>query len=371
MITNSLLYIIFILHQTATVYQVIILRKSCISSSSYIKPQQYYAYPNQVPGCISSSSYIKPQLPFGILRNEEVVYHLHPTSNRNLLDICILSNCCISSSSYIKPQRVPGILQRGRVVYHLHPTSNRNPNHYRLAVIHVVYHLHPTSNRNIPAVVLVFVDVVYHLHPTSNRNVARVDTVLPWLYIIFILHQTATWPPTRKTWRSCISSSSYIKPQRNAIRRYTSSGCISSSSYIKPQLLRKYVSELEVVYHLHPTSNRNKALYFISSPSVVYHLHPTSNRNMLHRGVEDIWLYIIFILHQTATRRKRWCSPHGCISSSSYIKPQRRAILPWLRTVVYHLHPTSNRNHWQLRLQPMPVVYHLHPTSNRNWDGGI
>ena len=56
-----------------------------------------------------------------------------------------------------------------------------------------------------------------------------------------------------------------------------------------------------VVYHYNPTSNRNGAIRVGCAGGVVYHYNPTSNRN-----TEDVWerfcrLYIIIILHQTAT----------------------------------------------------------------------
>ena len=59
-------------------------------------------------------------------------------------------------------------------------------------MITVVYHLHPTSNRNVRLCCLLRLLVVYHLHPTSNRNVTISVVKVSVLYIIFILHQTAT-----------------------------------------------------------------------------------------------------------------------------------------------------------------------------------
>ena len=97
--------------------------------------------------------------------------------------------------------------------------------------------------------------IIFILHQTATVSLYRV--LRQRLYIIFILHQTAT--STRMG--TC------------SVR------CISSSSYIKPQLSGLSTGSISVVYHLHPTSNRNHAI---------------------GADIED-QLYIIFILHQTAT----------------------------------------------------------------------
>ena len=60
-------------------------------------------------------------------------------------------------------------------------------------------------------------------------------------------------------------------------------------------------SIVEVVYHYNPTSNRNRYSLHRGRRRVVYHYNPTSNRNhALQRG-NVFQLYIIIILHQTAT----------------------------------------------------------------------
>ena len=56
-----------------------------------------------------------------------------------------------------------------------------------------------------------------------------------------------------------------------------------------------------VVYHYNPTSNRNYAELYGSDAIVVYHYNPTSNRNPLKLHPVVFMLYIIIILHQTAT----------------------------------------------------------------------
>ena len=99
-------------------------------------------------------------------------------------------------------------------------------------------------------------------------------------------------------------------------------------------------------------------------------------------------LYIFWFLHQTTTVVAGVCSPWGCISFDSYIKPQlpphtvqgKRScisfdsyIKPQLTStikeddeVVYLLIPTSNHNLATFRVKRFSVVYLLIPTSNHN-----
>ena len=79
------LYIVRFLHQTTTFSPIGDAGRRCISSVSYIKPQQDVAPGREPDSCISSVSYIKPQ-PLAILAAA------YPG--------------CISSVSYIKPQPI-------------------------------------------------------------------------------------------------------------------------------------------------------------------------------------------------------------------------------------------------------------------------
>ena len=69
-----------------------------------------------------------------------------------------------------------------------------------------------------------------------------------------------------------------------------------------------------VVYHYNPTSNRNFIYDLFQFDSVVYHYNPTSNRNIDKQFQQGTLLYIIIILHQTATNRHRCLQSEGCIS---------------------------------------------------------
>ena len=120
----------------------------------------------------------------------------------------------------------------------------------------------------------------------------------------------------------CIFLSSYIKPQpKNRIRR-SSCRCIFLSSYIKPQ----------------PGGVVGRSLPVVSS------YHPTSNRNLNWFLVFHAVLYLLIILHQTATPIHSISQQAGCIFLSSYIKPQLYVASSLSVLVVSSYHPTSNRN---------------------------
>ena len=53
--------------------------------------------------------------------------------------------------------------------------------------------------------IIYFYVVVYHYNPTSNRNVTQRLITKEMLYIIIILHQTATLTVGANTKESCIS----------------------------------------------------------------------------------------------------------------------------------------------------------------------
>ena len=204
------LYIFWLLHQTTTTCSSSIIRQSCISFDSYIKPQ--------LDTCRSIAI--------------RVVYLLNPTSNHNLqmmflnsfqlyifwllhqtttysfsaceddrcislhqtttLSIKYIFSCrCISFDSYIKPQ----------------PIGEYGTSSY----------------------------VVYLLTPTSNHNQSLKLGVKQQLYIFWLLHQTTTL---------CVAT-------------IHCACCISFDSYIKPQHKLRMVAVFEVVYLLTPTSNLN------------------------------------------------------------------------------------------------------------------
>ena len=141
----------------------------------------------------------------------------------------------------------------------------------------------------------------------------------------------------------CISSVSYIKPQQHFELHGQNYGCISSVSYIKPQLCVTRSQRNGVVYRPFPTSNHNCSLS--------------------HFYVQ--WLYIVRFLHQTTTVCVRRAAPGGCISSVSYIKPQHCPYTYFFILVVYRPFPTSNHNVLGVPtlLNRLYIVRFLHQTT--------
>ena len=81
---DDMLYIFWFLHQTTTMDRTHTKRMSCISFDSYIKPQLIRITTSLEHSCISFDSYIKPQPSLCNVDYITVVYLLIPTSNHNL-----------------------------------------------------------------------------------------------------------------------------------------------------------------------------------------------------------------------------------------------------------------------------------------------
>ena len=141
--------------------------------------------------------------------------------------------------------------------------------------------------------------IILFLHQTTTT--LPLSTSHTTLFIILFLHQTTTY--------ICASASS--------------KGCLSSCSYIKPQRRLASPAEASVVYHLVPTSNHNAGYVPLLLCLVVYHLVPTSNHNLPDLHGWRFELFIILFLHQTTTLSFFSLRREGCLSSCSYIKPQR------------------------------------------------
>ena len=77
-------------------------------------------------------------------------------------------------------------------------------------------------------------------------------------------------------------------------------------------------------------------------------------------------LYLIEILHQTTTARRRSASNAGCILSKFYIKPQPCVSTDRRKTVVSYRNSTSNHNLSSVLLNPSVVVSYRNSTSNHN-----
>ena len=163
--------------------------------------------------------------------------------------------------------------------------------------------------------------IILFLHQTTTCWRCYVSIFL--LFIILFLHQTTTFWRSLASMSCCLSSCSYIKPQRRSLHGSRRRRCLSSCSYIKPQLVRpsrfsgvcclsscSYIKPqplaiapamTSVVYHLVPTSNHNELSRLMRTRAVVYHLVPTSNHNRMDERAFVGWLFIILFLHQTTT----------------------------------------------------------------------
>ena len=146
------------------------------------------------------------------------------------------------------------------------------------------------------------------------------------MYSIFILHQTTTSCVTVSSTSDCILSLFYIKPQLIGVERYDKQNCILSLFYIKPQLVWYNYKRSYIVFYLYSTSNHNSCYYHHDTLHIVFYLYSTSNHNLQLIDFPPMWLYSIFILHQTTTCLVRHLLSFDCILSLFYIKPQLNTI---------------------------------------------
>ena len=232
-----LLFIILFLHQTTTEFDGLGYQAGCLSSCSYIKPQQkkrimivksvvyhlvptsnhngsvcfwqvwslfiilflhqtttYYLGSSVVLGCLSSCSYIKPQhhAPgyFNLSRCLSSCSYIKP-QHESLTPQCIQS--CLSSCSYIKPQQRTWCNHWYLVVYHLVPTSNHNKrSKFRLSkLLFIILFLHQTTTIGVSTLIpnLLFIILFLHQTTTGRQEGERRRK----LFIILFLHQTTTY----------------------------------------------------------------------------------------------------------------------------------------------------------------------------------
>ena len=173
----SELYLIEILHQTTTSGLTRQIKRCCILSKFYIKPQLqmytiYFTF-----RCILSKFYIKPQ-------HYENAYN-DPSS-------------CILSKFYIKPQHRERRGYADRVVSYRNSTSNHNSRSVLPIKPPVVSYRNSTSNHNRGFCHRADHEVVSYRNSTSNHNIVHTMGRNTALYLIEILHQTTT--PRAERW---------------------------------------------------------------------------------------------------------------------------------------------------------------------------
>ena len=231
----------------------------------------------------------------------------------------------------------------------------------------VVYHLVPTSNHNLYLLSYLLTIVVYHLVPTSNHNRYALINFYYMLFIILFLHQTTTFIYLSLFSFSCLSSCSYIKPQHYSINL--------SSNVVVYHLVPTsnhnlfyclfFFDVLFIILFLHQTTTLRQRKEKACSLFIILFLHQTTTASVsrpltellfiilfLHQTTtaalgrsSDVELFIILFLHQTTTNGNdvsmndklfiilflhqtttigfSVLSFRSCLSSCSYIKPQR------------------------------------------------
>ena len=225
-------------------------------------------------------------------------FYIKPQPNRELSEP---ARGCILLKFYIKPQPTVVRTRLHNVVSYWNSTSNHNTNAFWSVVawLYLIEILHQTTTMRL----------------TGLKNTK--------LYLIEILHQTTTSVVAIPDLRCCILLKFYIKPQRRTRRSSLCSGCILLKFYIKPQLAPFVTYLLSVVSYWNSTSNHNSCLCISEETAVVSYWNSTSNHNILPAlyslpSVVSYWnstsnhnilqplslsgrLYLIEILHQTTT----------------------------------------------------------------------
>ena len=145
------------------------------------------------------------------------------------------------------------------------------------------------------------VRVVPYQYSTSNRNHTSCIQLQRQLFLISILHQTATDYYIPISRRSCSLSVFYIKPQPYDRLSAWYGGCSLSVFYIKPQPMTCAACGSTVVPYQYSTSNRNiiYATCVVSRLFLISILHQTATERQVDVGTRE--LFLISILHQTAT----------------------------------------------------------------------
>ena len=171
----SVLYLIEILHQTTTIDFINARDRGCILSKFYIKPQHRPDYWRPRSSCILSKFYIKPQL------EDSPQY---------------VSRGCILSKFYIKPQQIEVIhnLKISCILskFYIKPQHFDLEKRINYSCILSKFYIKPQLRRQSSSLL----PVVSYRNSTSNHNFETLHLDALALYLIEILHQTTTEPPT-------------------------------------------------------------------------------------------------------------------------------------------------------------------------------
>ena len=192
----SELYLIEILHQTTTSGLTRQIKRCCILSKFYIKPQLqmytiYFTF-----RCILSKFYIKPQLQmYTIYFTFRCILSKFYIKPQLVLEALLLPPCCILSKFYIKPQLMmttrEGSMRCILSKFYIKPQRVHTSFENGL----VVSYRNSTSNHNRVTINPRLRSVVSYRNSTSNHNIENGEDTLTALYLIEILHQTTTLDP--------------------------------------------------------------------------------------------------------------------------------------------------------------------------------
>ena len=132
------------------------------------------------------------------------------------------------------------------------------------------------------------------------------------------------------------------------------------------------ILEIEISFYSHRLINFWRSTLTVLS--VVYLLSPTSQTTtyQLHPTIWDGCIsFDSYIKPQPCVLMKLWSI--GCISFDSYIKPQLCSRVYLADKVVYLLIPTSNHNHFLLRLNEFElyIFWFLHQTTTNRANKNI
>ena len=230
-----------------------------------------------------------------------VVPYQYSTSNRNTGVLPAWPGCVVPyqySTSNRNLQQTQVVCRL--VVPYQYSTSNRNNKNIGEIIMKVVPYQYSTSNRNRHAILFVHMIVVPYQYSTSNRNRCWSRHSCQQLFLISILHQTATKIRAalrkHKLFLISILHQTATEPRPHSLYYR----CSLSVFYIKPQHFLAHFLHRQVVPYQYSTSNRN----------IIYATCVVSR------------LFLISILHQTATKGYDSWSASCCSLSVFYIKPQ-------------------------------------------------
>ena len=165
----------------------------------------------------------------------------------------------------------------------------------------VVPYQYSTSNRNVPEGICWHVELflINILHQTATSPFF--SSINSMLFLINILHQTATMLKLITRTRPLFLINILHQTATLTGLFVECHGCSLSIFYIKPQRVSCPCNSWLVVPYQYSTSNRNVTHRRNEEPKVVPYQYSTSNRNLSRTQTSCNQLFLINILHQTAT----------------------------------------------------------------------